>query len=302
MKCAAFWNHTNIRQNKKIYPCCRFKRPIADFDGNIDKILYSNEYNTLRDMSINNKKIPECSKCYYEESLGKKSLRQKFNEEYNTNEIKLKFLEIGFDNICNLTCDACGPEFSHSWAKKLGIDNIIDTSKLEIIPSKDLEKIVFLGGEPLMTNRHYTFLSKIKDPSAVSVTYVTNGTFLLNEKILEILHKFKNVNFIVSIDGYGELNNKVRSGSDWNNILKFLSQLEKNKFSLTINTTIHKNNWFGLKELSEFVKDRSYDWDVHVVTYPKNFDIAHCQNKDKIKNYLQSIDFPNKEYIIEHLG
>jgi hypothetical protein len=114
-KCAAFWHHTNIRSDNKVFPCCRFKTPIQEFTGDVVNILNSNEYKDLREHLG---PIAGCAKCDYEETMGVKSLRQKFNEEYDTKTVKLEFLEVGLDNICNLTCDGCWDEFSSSWAKK----------------------------------------------------------------------------------------------------------------------------------------------------------------------------------------
>ena len=54
----------------------------------------------------------------YEEDNGKKSLREKFNETYDMETIGLEYLEVGLDNICNLTCDGCWAEFSSSWSEK----------------------------------------------------------------------------------------------------------------------------------------------------------------------------------------
>jgi hypothetical protein len=47
--------------------------------------------------------------------LGKPSLRQWFNEQYSTDKVKLRYFEVGFDNICDLTCDGCWEEWSSSW-------------------------------------------------------------------------------------------------------------------------------------------------------------------------------------------
>jgi hypothetical protein len=116
--CSAFWKHANIRGNNRVFPCCRFKEPVTVYDGNIDNILTSQEYQNLRDLSSQGKKIESCEKCYHEERLGKESLRQKFNKEYSRDSIELEYFEVGFDNVCNLTCDGCFDEFSNAWAKK----------------------------------------------------------------------------------------------------------------------------------------------------------------------------------------
>ena len=49
MKCSAFWNHTNIRSGNRIYPCCRFKTSIGQFDGDIGNVLHIPEYKRIRE-------------------------------------------------------------------------------------------------------------------------------------------------------------------------------------------------------------------------------------------------------------
>lgn len=306
-KCSAFWKHTNIRADNKIFPCCRFKKPIAKFNGDVKNILNLPEYQKLRQMSEKGEYIPECEKCYYEERQGKKSLRQQFNEEYTSDTVKLEFLEIGFDNICNLACDGCWEEFSSKWAEIKNAENvkkinILSTKNFENVPNT-LTKVLFLGGEPLMTNRHNKFLSTLHYPENVSVVYNTNGTFLFKKRDIELLKKFKSVEIIVSIDGVGELNDRVRSGSNWYDILIFLEQLKKINFNFSINTVIHKNNWRGLNDLSRFISENNYKWTINILTYPENLNISNLLNEEKqeLLDSINQIDLPNKGYIINHL-
>lgn len=304
-KCAAFWHHTNIRSDNRVFPCCRFKDPVDTFNGDVSTILFSNSYENLRKQSSNNVPIAGCEKCYHEEQLGKESLRQKFNSKYHTEAISLEFLEIGFDNICNLTCDGCWAEFSSAWSVKLNptapknshIRSIEDITNL---PST-INKILFLGGEPLMTNRHYKLLKLVVNPSVTDVVYNTNGTFMLDIKTIELLNTFKSVEFIVSIDGFGELNEQVRSGSVWANTIGFLDQLQLHNFKITIHTVIHKNNWYGLADLGSFVKKLNVNWTTNVLTYPKHLDIATVEDKDHCVAFMKTIDFPNKDYTINHV-
>lgn len=64
----------------------------------------------------------------------------------------------------------------------------------------------------------------------LKVEYFTNG-----------MHS-KRVHFTVSIDGYGSLNEQVRSNSIWHTVEKNLNQIA-DTFDHTVRTTIHKNNW-----------------------------------------------------------
>jgi sulfatase maturation enzyme AslB (radical SAM superfamily) len=303
--CAAFWVHTNIRAGNKVYACCRYKEPIQQFDGNVEGTLLSTEYNKLRQDSLHNVKNSNCSKCYYEETIGKESLRQWFNKSYGLSSVELKYIEIGFDNICNLTCDGCWEQWSSSWWVKKNPEGIpkqgiISTDEFVSIPNT-IEYIVFLGGEPLMTNRHEKLLQSMSEKEKIKVRYVTNGTFLLKDSTIEQLKQYKEVEFVVSIDGFAELNDAVRSGSNWNDILLFLDQLVYNKFNVIINTTIHKNNWQGLRDLKEFVEKYNFEWMTNFLTYPQHLDIRNLENKDDVINFFETFDFPNKPSTLQHL-
>lgn len=305
-KCSAFWKHTNIRSDNRVFPCCRFKAPLQQFDGNLSEVLYSEEYKNIRERSNQGEYIPECAKCYYEESNGKKSLRQKFNEECDTNTVGLEYLEIGFDNICNLTCDGCWSEWSSSWSIKLNPDapkTIHYKSIDEVINIPNtIKKISFLGGEPLMTNRHFNFLKSVSNPSNVDIVYTTNGTFLLKDEVVEVLKHFKSVSFILSIDGYAELNDKVRSGSNWRDILSFIDQITYLGYEYEVNTVLHLNNWHGIKDLEQFINELNVKWTVNILTYPKHLDISNYENKQEIIDLIQTTEIPNKEYVINHLS
>lgn len=299
-KCSAFWNHTNIRNDNNVFPCCRYKTPVTKFTGNVIEILNTEEYKQLREDSINGVVNPNCQKCYYEESLGKKSLRQQFNEEYTTDNVELKFLEVGLDNICNLTCDGCWEEFSSSWAKKNNSTVIVRSSNdITELPST-VNKILFLGGEPLMTTRHIRLL-KLADRAHLDVTYNTNGSFLLDEPTIQLLDECKHVKFILSVDGYGQLNEQVRSGSKWSDIVKFIDQIGTLGYELVIHTVIHKNNWHGIPELENFIKRCHLHWTTNILTYPKHLDIATIENKTAIIHTINNSNIPNKEFILEHL-
>jgi sulfatase maturation enzyme AslB (radical SAM superfamily) len=305
--CSAFWRHANLRGDDRIFPCCRFKTPVGNFAGDLISILSTEEYQKLREQSLAGTPIEGCAKCYHEESMGKESLRQQFNKEYVRDAVKLEYLEIGFDNICNLTCDGCFDEFSSAWAKKNNPaaplrELITRTSDIKSIPDT-IRKILFLGGEPLMTIRHRNLLKLVSDKNKVSVTYNTNGTFLLDDEIIELLNEFKQVHFIVSVDGYGKLNDQVRSGSQWNDVLQFIDYVKQSKFNVSIHTTIHSNNWFGLGELFEFINSNNLSWTTNVLTYPTHLDIMYMnsENKSKLQQLLQKVNVPNKDYILNHI-
>ena len=298
--CSAFWKHTNIRPKNEIYPCCRYKSSVQTFDGNVENILHSKEYEKLRRDSANGVENPNCQKCYNDEKLGKKSFRNWFNENYKTDSVNLEYIEIGFDNICNLSCDGCWEDWSSTWWKIKNSNlppkqGILDTEDFFNIP-KDIEKVVFLGGEPLMTNRHRIFLSSLEDLSKIDVMYYTNGMFKLTEKDHELLNQCKKVTFSVSIDGYKDLNEKVRTGSNWNTIVDFIDDCP---YDVIINSVIHRNNWHGFRELYNWIKNKNLAWKINILTYPNNLCINNLDKEERLKliDILKNIDHPDKDYI-----
>ena len=303
--CVAFWKHVNIRPGNKIYPCCRFKKSIGISDGDFNGILSSPEYESLRQRSLAGEQISECSKCYHEEQNGLVSLRQRYNKERVADKVALEYLEIGFDNICNLACDACGPEFSSTWANKLDPSNKkfnIESAAIRRLPSS-VNEVYFMGGEPLMTNRHIRFLKQMQGLDTVKITYHTNGTFLLDDEIIKLLANAQHVRFNVSIDGYGELNDRVREGSHWPDIVKFLDQVQGLGYDVSIHTAVHVNNWAGLNDLANFVLQRNCEWTANPVTWPKHLDIANLpvEIRQEIKKSLPAT-LPDRDYFIQHLG
>ena len=304
-RCAAFWNHTNLRSGNRIFPCCRFKTPVQEFNGDLEKILHSDEYAALRNADVST--LPDCAKCMHEESIGKESLREQFNKQYSMDKVTLQYFEVGFDNICDLACDGCWSEWSHTWALK---DNptakpkqvIVSTEYLFNIPDS-INKVLFLGGEPLMTNRHRRFLEKIEHLENLEVIYNTNGMHKLQKEDYNILKKCKSVKFIVSVDGYGSLNEKVRSNSVWNKVVDTINEIAES-FDLVIHTTIHKNNWHGLVDLYDWISKNNYKWTTNILTYPKHLDVSNLTDveKKKFTNNLNEYNIPNSNYIKEHLS
>ena len=303
--CSALYNHSNIRGGNRVYPCCRFKQSIQHFDGDVDNIIESYSYNLLRSRMLSGERLPECAKCWHEEDLGKESLRQWFNKTYASDEIKLKYLEVGFDNICDLTCDGCWEEWSHSWFIKKNPtanpkDGITSTTEFRNIP-ESIEKVVFLGGEPLMTNRHRRFLESFNNLENLTVEYFTNGMHKLKDDDYDLLKQCKHVHFTISIDGYAALNDQVRSGSVWNTVVETVEQI-LSTFDYTIHTTVHKNNWHGLSDLAEWTKQYK-KWTTNVLTFPTKLDIIKLEqcDKNKLLNILDNYNIPNKNYIKAHL-
>jgi sulfatase maturation enzyme AslB (radical SAM superfamily) len=124
----------------------------------------------------------------------------------------------------------------------------------------------------------------------------------LNSADIDILMRCKKVKFTVSVDGFGELNDKVRSGSKWDTVVDFIKKIPI-EFEKVIHTTVHKNNWHGLLDMFSWIHRNEYQWTTNILTYPRELDIVNLDEDSKkiLINICKVNDIPNRKYIMSHL-
>lgn len=278
--------------------CCRFDLNSKKFSDssenlkiqhtNLEKTFDSDYWKTARRLLIDNEKLPGCNKCYKEESgdndiIG--SMRLGSNVLYNEGYLhrladstlpKLKYLEIGFGNFCNMACLTCNSTLSTTWHEdEQKLNSLLDKDskikrvvfkKLDNIrfePNKEtlknLELIKFTGGEPMINPEFVRFIDLICDhgyPEQMILEIYTNCSYIPSEKLTKNLKRFKTVLLNLSIDAYGDVNDYIRYGSKWqsdtkqsvSNSLDYWLALGKNNlnFRIVLSTTISVLNMFEM--------------------------------------------------------
>jgi uncharacterized Fe-S cluster-containing radical SAM superfamily protein len=240
-----------------------------------------------RDMLLDNPLPKSCERCYERESHGLTSQRQGMNANWydkvedsiqNTNSdgsinaLNLRYWDFRFSNYCNLSCRTCGPLFSSSWAKDykaLKIDNqqtgVIHLDDAEIFWKdieaniKNMDQIMFAGGEPMLMNEHWRMIELFEKYNHydVELKYSTNATLLHKDRknILDIWPKFRHVHLSLSIDGVGDSFNYIRNGGQWSIVEKNLLNLHSKHIDFWIHPTISNLNIFRLPEIHKRLFD-----------------------------------------------
>ena len=189
---------------------------------------------------------------------------------------------------CSLKCVSCSNLMQYyKEPKNSEHDNTL--AALEIL-NKSVDYISefrVIGGEPLMNKRYYKFLKKLNRQN-LDLTIITNGMFNPNEDWKKLFRECKHIKFFVSIDGYGELNEKVRQGSDWKTVNNTVKELEK-EFKVVINTVVHNKNIHGLYRLKEWIKNRL--WQINILTYPAHLRIDNSDEKKIMREFQQYFDY-----------
>lgn len=300
--CAYPWAAAAIRPNGLILPCCKFDHR-SEFGSVDDKDpRNSNMWNDLRSKMLAGEMLKNCESCYKEENSGVESLRQQslnFYKPTDINPIKLKQLEISFNNLCNLACVQCSEEFSTKWYsekvkhRKYSVTGIIqnnfDYLKWDL---SEVRQLKIIGGEPLMAQDKFAEVLNQLDRKNLSVIVATNGTMLPNRELRTLLEECGHVSFKLSLDGVGSVNDWIRWPSKFDKIENTIDTLEswwgdKKNIKLGFHSVISIYNIFCLKELVDYINNRtkwkaSWNW----IRYPSWQSLSVVLNKDQLKQEL----------------
>jgi len=324
--CILPWMHVQYKPSGQSKPCCRYDNKkedkdyqvyLADTDNHQDNLsehflyrakdliiqktsiedTFNSEYwEKARALTVENKPISGCHKCYAEEQVPGEvglSMRLGSNIMYNGGFLhrkpnfekpRLEFLEVGFGNYCNLACLSCNSSLSTTWHdNEVALNEIASPGiKRMIFPKLDnirfdlsdktletLNLIKFTGGEPMINPEFVKFIEVICErghPENVRLEIYTNCSYIPSPKLLENLVKFKNIQLNLSIDAFGSINDYIRFGSVWegdakqtvSNALEFwLEQGRKNKsLHIIMSTTLSLLNVFEVPKLITWWVDK----------------------------------------------
>ena len=270
-----------IQYNGKDTHCCQLP---LDYD-----------VKSIQQAIFEGRRAPECQKCWNLEDQGIVSDRILKNQaldfywgkdietikgelfpglEYN----QILMLKLLTSFTCNATCIMCNEKASSSWnsltknsSRVIPIQSYkpVDIERVKsLVDFKELKTLILIGGEPLYEKRNFELLEYILElgNNELFLSFTTNGSMLLNKKQKQILSKFKNVNFCLSIDGVGPMFEYHRYPLDWKlfkSNLKFFQEITSNisaSYTITnINVWTHNETvaWFN-KHAIPFITNPVY--------------------------------------------
>ena len=286
-------NHTTV--------CCRSNTPIVDIH-NLTNYQTDKNYQTIRNKMLNGIAVPEhCSSCYKVEALGMRSARQQETVEWanrlsmhsleDLNQIQHPvYYEVRPSNVCNLQCRMCSPansELLNQEFHRIGlIKNPVKLqySNFDIVDIKHVKKLYVAGGEPTAMPEFYDFLDRCINSGYNFDFTVNTNAVKLSEKFKKQLKHLLHLQFIVSIDGYGDLNHYIRWPSEWSTVVNNVHYLHSQGHVISFNVTVSMYNVAELHQLLSFF-DREFPGV-----------LVHCQLAAGITSPLA---FPNSDIVLE---
>jgi len=270
--CLAKWKQVSLHLQTGLNNSC-YHPPLHAIDpvaiASNPAALHNTEYKkTQRRIMLQQERPAECSYCWNMEDQGKLSDRHyrsgehwaavDFEQIKNStgaeDDVIPSYVEVNFNNACNLKCSYCSPQFSSSWhdeAQRMGPyatstpHNSLDhfTGNRRIIPAREhnpyveafwswwprlyptLEHFRMTGGEPLMDKNTYrVFDYVLANPSKKLHLNVTSNFSVEPELFKRYLGYVKNIcdgrieHFMqyVSVDsGIPEQAEYIRHGLDY---------------------------------------------------------------------------------------
>ena len=320
MSCVLPFINLEARTDGTMSVCCIMQESAKKDDGtefnlaNGDTLSDVKESKWLKDIQqkfLNNEKLEACNNCWHEEKAGiqSKRLRENFywGEDFTPNT---KALDLKLGNICNSKCRICSSFASSQWAaeelkinpnnegarlfNKLGMWPKTNENFWEDIDShlKNIEKLEFFGGEPLMIERHYEILERCVElgiAKNIALSYNTNGS-IFPENRISLWEKFKKVEIFLSIDDINERFEYIRFPGNFTEVVTNLghfSKLNPDIFSIGIFQTISIFNIMHMTELTEFISKHFEEIDIH---YNMVFTPSHISPKVLPKRVKEKIN------------
>ena len=288
----------------------------------------------IRKRMLAGEAIPQCVVCN-ENVLNLHTYRKYFTETLFPHKIQdildstdetghTTMIPISYDyrlsNLCNFKCRMCGDQLSSSWESENKIHTTptdawlqpntrrkISNFQVEVLEEElqaavdqgVIEEIYWVGGEPLMWERHWTIMQQLVDTGQskdVVVRYNTNlsRTKYKNYDLYDMLDNFKNVNICASIDAIGDIGEYVRTGLKWPEFLQnfYDGMFLLDKYghdAIVFDVTLTTPGLFGLKDMFDKVTELdvksyfkfTYAFDptkiIAPTALPKSITIPYCQ-------------------------
>ena len=220
--CDRPYTELHIEEDGSVTPCCVMPSNRFPMGSSLQEYANGQALSDLKQALSSGIKHQNCEWCWKNEENGLKTHRIKNHRGDGLNSIHIRL-----NNVCNFKCRMCNPSFSTTWMaenKKHGYykymldenvvkDNLVNEDYLLPLLEKNIRKgtlkhISISGGEPLISDAHYTLLNFLIENKLTNVTlgYSTNLSNLDYKGIdlLSLWDKFDHVNLEASVDGWGE--------------------------------------------------------------------------------------------------
>jgi sulfatase maturation enzyme AslB (radical SAM superfamily) len=249
------------------------------FDS-LEKLDNSNWLTTVKQKFEKNQWPNECVRCAQTEDLGQGSIRL---NAINFDQLQTQsdYLSVGgvLDNVCNSACLTCNEQLS----TKIGsLKNkyypIVDNSdRFWNLPQERMVHLDINGGEPSASKNYKKLLSSIPK-NVKSIRVNTNGSLIINE-LQHLASVGIQVTVTVSLDGIGEVHDRVRWPIKWDKFYTNLMQYQSMPgIDLNTWTTVSALNIGDFDNIQNFTKQHNLQHSYALLNSPKVLNVKYSNS------------------------
>jgi wyosine [tRNA(Phe)-imidazoG37] synthetase (radical SAM superfamily) len=230
-KCLIVKNGITFGTTGAVRPCCAFDtvgEPSVKFDE--DWQTWFDGF----DKKLKQGWISNCKECEQSEKLGKRSLRQYYNNILEDNN-SIQYWDLKINSTCNYACRMCDLSSSSTWDKILKSN--IDQKWDKHYTKRDLGKwhkdsaglvdlmwnakvVKFTGGEPFLIPQVKKIIQTLVDKGwskNINLAFISNGSQDITAWN-HLFEHFKSVHVSFSVDAIGERFEYIRPGASWETV------------------------------------------------------------------------------------
>ena len=204
----------------------------------------------------------------------KQRVEKKHNQYTNYQYLKLKktsetpskeinVINLNANDICNSKCVMC-----NIWEQKKGFEFSPEQLKTILHDDlfKDVKHIGVTGGEPTMREdlpeiyqAIIEAIPNINGLSTITNCYKENDVKNRIEKVIEVCKKNnKPFSMMISLDGYGEVHDKIRGRKgNFDSAINILKHFNEKGINISTGSTVSKDNVWEIDELLDYMKKNS---------------------------------------------
>ena len=223
-----------------------------------------------------NKEFPNnCKGCYFQEkdritSFDNISSRLYYAKEVgpfvnnelldNKNNFDLKHVDLRWNNKCNQACVYCSPEYSSKWEQELNVKQKFEKKNVEKVKQyvfkniKKLKNVYLAGGEPLLINENREFLKLLLEQNPNVHLRVNTNLSSTKTGVFQLLCKFKNVHWTISVESIKEEYEYIRYHGSWEDFLKNLQHIQKLDHKISFNMLYFILNYKSIFDCIDYFK------------------------------------------------
>lgn len=323
--CIMPWVHLYVSKVGYMSPCCQ--QPVVSgalLYGDLSKeqigdLWNGEEIRYLRIQMLHDKPCDCCKNCYEHEKANVRSLRKLSNSKFadyidwvlETDEngyvesAKPVYWDVRFTNKCNLKCRTCsdgwffGQDLVGMPQKPTGLQNTAQFLEQLKPYFPTVEELFFSGGEPLLLDENIQILAELDRLGKEDTRLIYNTNFTKIDLFLPLWKKFKEITFLISIDGTGKRCEYLRKGLVWEEIERNMETLKREcpHAHIIADVTVSALNIWHLPEMHRELVEKGYiqvdEFHLNILNEPDFYNIRILPEefkiavKEKIKEHMK---------------